>query len=186
MTRIVVLIAALVVTTGIAAAAGPSAQSLALRKSDFPAGARLAFEQARPSAPLPGGGHGPAYAATFRIARGQKREDVHILVVTAGSAARARGVFARGAADAKDFVDTVQHSNPRLPAYGDAQYVAVTGDPGAEETGGRIWVRKGSVVWSLEVSTDPLAKDFGLSKAQTLAELRTYARKEQLRAGDGR
>ena len=30
------------------------------------------------------------------------------------------------------------------------------------------------------------AKDFGLSKAQTLAELRRYARKQQRRAGDGR
>ena len=117
-------------------------KSLALRQSDFPASARLTFEQARPSAPLPGGGHGPADAATFRIPRGQKREDVHILVVTPGSAAKARGVFARAVADAKDFVDIVQHSDPRLPTYGDAEYVAVTGDPGAEETGGRTGCAK--------------------------------------------
>ena len=187
MIRLVALIGALVVTAGVASAvAATDPKGLALRQSDFPANARLAFEQARPSAPLPGGGHGRAYAATFRIPRGQKREDVHVLVVTPGSVAKARGVFARAVADAKDFVDTVQHSNPRLPTYGDAQYVAVTGDPGAEETGGRIWVRKGSVVWGIEVSTDPLAHDFGLSRAMTLAELRTYARKQKLRAGDGR
>jgi len=187
MIRILVVLAVTAATTGVATAAtAPDPKGLALRQSDFPANARLAFEQARRSPPLPGGGHGPAYAATFRIPRGQKREDVHILVVTPGSAAKARGVFARAVADAKDFVDTVQHSNPRLPTYGDAQYVAVTGDPGAEETGGRIWVRKGSVVWGIEVSTDPLAHDFGLSRATTLAELRTYARKEQRRAGDGR
>jgi hypothetical protein len=35
------------------------------------------------------------------------------------------------------------------------------------------------------VSTDPLAKDLGLAKAQTIAELRKYARKEQRRAGAG-
>jgi hypothetical protein len=67
--------------------------------------------------------------------------------------------------------------------YGDAQYVAVIGDPGAEETGGQMWLRSGSVVWGLDIKTDPLAKDFGLSKAQTLSELRTYARKEKARAG---
>jgi hypothetical protein len=185
--RIVALVAALLAITGAATAAtATDPKALALRQADFPANARLAFEQARRSAPLPGGGHGPAYAATFRIPRGEKREDVHILVVTPGSVAKARGVFARAVADAKDFVDIVQHSNPRLPAYGNAQYVAVTGDPGAEETGGRIWVRKGAVVWGIEVSTDPLAHDFGLSRATTLAELRTYARKERQRAGDGR
>ena len=107
-----------ILLVAVALAAAPSPKSLALRQSDFPASARLTFEQARPSAPLPGGGHGPAYAATFRIPRGQKREDVHILVVTPGSAAKARGVFARAVADAKDFVDIVQHSNPRLPTYG--------------------------------------------------------------------
>jgi hypothetical protein len=178
------VIGLLVLIAAVATAASP--KSLALEKADFPANARRTFQQASPSAPLPGGGHGPAYAATFRIPRGQKREDVHILVVTPGSTARARAVFARAVADAKDFVGIVQHSNPRLPTYGDAQYVAVTGDPGAEETGGRIWVRKGSVVWGIEVSTDPLAHDFGLSKAETIAELRTYARKQQRRAGAGR
>ena len=47
-------------------------------------------------------------------------------------------------------------------------------------------MRKGSVVWGIEVSTDPLAHDFGLSQATTLAELRRYARKEERRVGDAR
>jgi hypothetical protein len=183
---LVIRIFAIAAVTAVTAVTAADPKGLALRPSDFPANAQLTFEQARRSAPLPGGGHGPAYAATFRIPRGQKREDVHVLVVTPGSAAKARGVYARAVADAKEFVDIVQHSNPRLPTYGDAQYVVVTGDPGAEETGGRIWVRNGSVVWGIEVSTDPLAHDFGLSRAATLAELRKYARKEQLRVGDGR
>jgi hypothetical protein len=186
MTRTVAIVAALAVTASAATAvAATDPKSLALRTSDLPANARRTFEQASRSAPLPGGLRGNAYAATFRIARGEKREDVHVIVIAAGSAGKARAVYSAAIRDAKEFVDSVQHSNPHLPSYGDAQYAAVIGDPGAEETGGQMWVRKGSVVWGLDIKTDPLAKDFGFSKAQTLTELRTYARKERARAGNG-
>jgi hypothetical protein len=185
MTRTVAVAATLVALAGAAtAAAATDPKSLALRRSDFPAKARRTFEQSR-GINLPGGFHAPAYAMTYRIARGDKREDVHLIVIATGSVGRARAMYAAAVRDAKEFVDSVQHSNPRLPSYGDAQYVAVIGDPGAEETGGQMWVRKGSIVWGLDIKTDPLAKDFGFSEAQTLTELRTYARKEKARAGNG-
>jgi hypothetical protein len=184
MTRSIAVLAAIVTIAGTAtAAAATDPKGLALRKADFPASAHKTFEQAGPSINLPGRIHAPAYAVTYRLARGDKREDIHLLVVAAGSEAKARALYSAAVRDAKEFVDSVQHSNPRLPSYGDAQYVAVIGDPGAEETGGQMWVRSGSVVWGLDIKTDPLAKDFGFSKAQTLTELRTYARKEKARAG---
>lgn len=186
MTRTVAIVAALAATVSAAtAAAATDPKSLALRTSDLPANARRTYETASPGIRLPGGLHGRAYAVTYRIARGEKREDVHLIVIATGSAGRARAMYAAAVREAKEFVDSVQHSNPRLPSYGDAQYVAIIGDTGAEETGGQMWVRKGSIVWGLDIKTDPLAKDFGFSKAQTLTELRTYARKEKARAGNG-
>jgi hypothetical protein len=180
-TAIGVLVVAAAVSAG-ALAAGPSPRSLALRKADLPASARKTGEAERASASLPGGLRAPVYAATYEFPRGRKRERVHVVVVTAGSAGKARAVMAAMVADTREFTDTVQHSTARLPSFGDAQWATVIGDPGAEETGGRLWVRHGAVVWGLEISTDPLAHDFGLSKPQTLAELRTYARKQQRRA----
>jgi hypothetical protein len=183
--RIAAVVAVLAVTTGVAAAGGPSPKSLALRQSDLPANAHRTADYASQSAPLPGHLRAPAYAATYVFARGQKREQVHVIVIAPGSVGKARAVLRASVADAREFVDTVQHRAARIPRYGDDQYAVVTGDPGAEETGGRIWVRKGAIVWGLEIATDPLAHDFGLSLAQTLAELRTYAGRQQRRA-DGR
>jgi hypothetical protein len=175
-----ILVAAVVSAAAVAAA--PSPKSLALRKSDLPAGAHRTGEAERASASLPGGLRAAIYAATYEFPRGRKRESVHVVVVAAGSAGKARTVMAAMVADTREFTDTVQHSTARLPSFGDAQWATVIGDPGAGETGGRLWVRQGAVVWGLEISSDPLADDFGLSKPQTLAELRSYARKQQRRA----
>ena len=52
----------------------------------------------------------------------------------------------------------------------------------------RRWIvfrRQGRVVWTIGVHTDPAARDFGLSRAEALAEFVTYAAKLGRRVGRG-
>jgi hypothetical protein len=177
------LVAALTVVGGaLAASAAQDPQSLALRRSDFPANAQRmggkAIEPKKLSA-LFGGARGTAYGTTYQFPSGQKREFVFDIVVVCASPAQARGTFAA--------LVKVQHPGTavRLPSFGDKQVAVVTGDARNEEAGGWIVVRKSSIVWELDIDTDPLAKDFGFSKAQVLAELRKYAAKQKLRVREG-
>lgn len=63
----------------------------------------------------------------------------------------------------------------RLPAYGDEQVAWWTASVSKAE----LLVRKGSVVWQLEVNPEQIAK------SQTLAQLQVYAAKQQRRVGTG-
>jgi hypothetical protein len=165
-----------------AASSGQEPKSLALRASDFPASAQQMGGKAidaKKLAQLFGGARGSAYGTTYQFPRGQKREFVFDIVVVCASPAQARGTFAA--------LVKVQHPGTavRLPSFGDKQVAVVTGDTRNEEAGGWIVARRNSIVWELDIDTDPTAKDFGLSKAQVLAELRTYAAKQKLRVQEG-
>jgi hypothetical protein len=178
-----IVAASAVTTSSLAALAVKDPKSVALRESDFPVGAHRMSEKVDRSAPLPGGGRGQAYTTTFSFRYGaHKQEIVTITVLAAGNASLGHGVFSalrKEAAKAKD------RSPVRLPAYGNEQVAAVTGDVRNDEAGAGLLVRKNTVVWILDIGTDPLAKDFGFSKAQALAELTKYARKQKQRVGNG-
>jgi len=179
-----IVAASAVTTSSLAALAAKDPKQLALRESDFPSDVHRMSERVNRSAQLPGGGRGQAYTTTFSFRYGQnKKEVVTVTVVAAGNASQAHGVFAalrkQTAQGAKD------RSPVRLAAYGNEQVAAVTGDVRNDEAGAGLLVRKNTVVWILDIGTDPLAKDFGFSKAQALAELTKYARKQKQRVGNG-
>ena len=75
------------------------------------------------------------------------------------------------------FVKTV-----KLPAYGDEQLAYVTTNK-ARGMQAVVFVRRGRVVWELMVAASPL--QWHASRAQLLATLKTYARKQKARVGPG-
>src|SRR5262249_31768906 len=68
-----------------------------------------------------------------------------------------------------------------VPSYGDEQLGIFGGSGG--ETAATVFVRKGAVVWGLHVFHSP--DQWKVSRAQVLAQLRTYARKQTARVAAG-
>jgi hypothetical protein len=182
-TAVALALAAAVTGGALAAYAIKDPKSLALRKSDLPANASLANENTAPTSPLPTGGTGKGYMAGYKFRNGSRDEEVVITVIATGAAGQARSLFA---ALKKEVLKTGKNdTTARLPKYGDLQLRATQYDG----RGPNVWatellVRKNTVVWTLNVSSHPsTSKPF--SKAQALAELKKYAAKQKLRAGNG-
>ena len=180
----VALVAAVALAGGaLAASALKDPKALALRKADFPASAKLANENVGKPTPLPTGGTGKGYMAGYAFRNGTRDEEVVITVIATGSAAQARALFAGLKKEVlkKGKSDT----SARLPRYGDEQLRATQYDG----RGPNVWatellVRKNTVVWTLNVGAHPsTSKPF--PKAQALSELKKYAGKQKLRAGNG-
>ena len=172
-------------SSALAAVAGKDPKTLALRPADFPANAERSSERSTPSAQLPTGGKGAAYTTTFIFPRGQKREIVAMLLISVKGESQARALYGAVARQDRQENQQVGHRALQLPAFGNEQQATLLGNVGVEETSAHIWVRTRSVVWRLDVSTDAVAKDYGFSKAQSIAELTKYARKLKSRIGSG-
>jgi len=68
-----------------------------------------------------------------------------------------------------------------LPAYGDQQFALLGKDAGGPQA--MVFARKRSVVWELRIGHGP--PKWTLTKAQVLAQLKTYAAKQKARIGRG-
>lgn len=172
------VLAAALAPTASAAPGALDGKRLALQPSDLPASAQRMSEKANSAAALPGG-TGEVYATTFQFRVGRRTEAVGVLVVTAPTAAVAGRAYAAAISDArKRAVAAVQ-----LPRLGDEQYAALYGRPSLDETSGAVWVRQGTVVWQVQVSS--VSNPFGFSKAAARAELTKYALKQKHRVRQG-
>jgi hypothetical protein len=174
---------ALVVTAvcAVSASAGGAANnplSLVLQRADFPAKTRWtsqrspAFEKTLTDAGLQG------KAAFFfaDIARGSTETLlVSGLVIVLPNAAQARRAFA----SYRNVFPATKRDIVRLTAYGDEQVAVVPTQPGVRAD---LRVRTGAVVWRLEIKW---AGTVRFTRAQALAELATYARKQKRRVGRG-
>ena len=172
---IVVLTATAVVVTGsaLAASAASDPLSLVLQRSDLPAKAKYAsgrlptVEKALAAAGITGA---VAFHHSTLPLSSTRYETVSGVVIVLKSAGDARRVYRLTKADLAPKPGSVV----RLAAYGDEQVATWTQSVSKAE----ILVRKGSVVWQLEV--DPEG-----TKSQVLGKLETYAVKQKRRIGNG-
>jgi hypothetical protein len=174
--RFVVLLTAALVLTGsaLAASAATNPLSLVLQRSDLPAKARYTNGRL-PTVERALARAGISNSAAFFLSTQQlsatRYETVSGLVIVTKSAGDARKTYRLTKAD----LAPKRGGVVRLAAYGDEQVAMWTKTVGKAE----LLVRKGSVVWQLEVDPE------GLTKSQTLGKLRTYAAKQKRRIRAG-
>jgi hypothetical protein len=157
-----------------AGAAGKDPLSLVLQRSDMPA--KATYVNGRlPTVEKGLAGVGITGAAAFHHSNLQRSatstDMVSGLVVVLRSTADTRRVYRLF----KDDLAPKPGSVVPLPAYGDEQVAWWTQSIGKAG----LLVRKGSLVWQLEVDPDRL------TKSQTLAQLKAYAVKQKRRVGAG-
>jgi hypothetical protein len=159
------------------APAGSDPLTLVLQRSDFPASAKwtngrmpASFERGMAAAGVPGRA---AFFSTSLPKGAAKTQTVNGLVMVLRSPRDARRAFALFKQDLaprpRDIV--------RLPAYGDEQVATARTRPVEK---GEVLVRRGAVVWQLEIGAMGV---LALSRSQVLSELRTYAAKQKRPGG---
>jgi hypothetical protein len=166
-----------------AAVAAADPATIVLREADLPAGTKRLSRKSNDAAQLPGGALGRAYTTTFAYPLGQKRIQVAVVVVTTNAPATARAVH-------RQLVAEYRASEPtrrvvRMRGLAGDRFAALQGRFAVDEVAGIVIVRTGRVAWTVTVTTDPLAKDYGLSAGEAQRTLETYARKQQRRVGRG-
>ena len=172
------LAAAVCAASASATGAASDPRSLVLQRADFPAKTRWtsqrspAFEKTLADAGL----QGKAAFYSADVARGSTETLlVSGLVIASPNAAQARRAFA----SYKSVFPATRRDIVRLPAYGDEQVAVVPTQPGVRAD---LRVRTGAVVWRLEIKW---AGTVRFTRAQALAELKTYAVKQRRRVGRG-
>jgi hypothetical protein len=117
---------------------------------------------------------------TFR--NGGRDVEVVITVITTATPSQARALFA---ALRKEALSKTKAERAAISSYGDQQLLVTFYDGrGPNVLTEELVVRKGIVVWHLEVGAHPSSsKPF--SRAQALAELKKYAGKQRARVGSG-
>jgi hypothetical protein len=176
------LLGAALVATGIVFATGTALGasgakdplSLVLQRSDMPAKAKYTNGRL-PTVEKAMAAGGIASSVAFHHSNIQrsltKMDTVSGMVVTLKSPGDARKTYRLFKDDLAPKPDNIV----QLPAYGDEQVAWWTPSVSKAE----LLVRKGSMVWQLEVNPDLL------TKSQTLAQLRVYAVKQKRRIGSG-
>lgn len=170
------LLAVLVPSVALAAGTTLDARRLALSERDLPPSPKRMSQKENRSAPLPGG-TGHAYTTTFQFRVGRRTQAVGTIVLAAPSVAVARRAYAAAVKEAK----TSAAAPLTLTRLGDEQYAALFGRPALNEASGLVWVRKGTVVWQVQVSS--VENPFGFSKTEARAELTKYALRQRARIG---
>ena len=167
--------------SALAASAAQSPLTLVLTRRDFLAGAKYtvarmpaSFSQGLSALGVKAEG---AYVSVQVATGTAKYRAIDSFVVTAASAAQARTAFTAF----KEELTLSDTSRIRLPSYGDEQ-LAVIQAPKLGGLGASLLVRKGRVVWQLEVGGGGLQV---MSRATLVAELQEYARKQKTRVGAG-
>lgn len=177
-----ILVALLVVLAAAASAfAAPLTKdplSLALRRQDCPPGTdyslgRLPDEIVQGLRPI--GVHGGgAYGACDYARTASGSLTLTFLVLATVSAGQARTAFA---SFAKELAGP-SRTKVTLPVYGDQQLAVVERDPAKAE----LVVRKRTVVWELSLAASGSKVQ---AKAQAIAALEKFARKQKARVGAG-
>ena len=170
MKRIILLIAiaglSTVAPAALAALKDPT--KLVLRKTDFPAGARLTGK----SGPV-GSAAGRGYSVTFTYRTGATPNELSSSVSVFAARSTAVAMFH----EAKAEIGTVP-ARLQLPKFGDEQIATFHVLDGA-----RLMVRKGSIVWVLEWQTVIGTRE--MTRAEAIAEMKRYGAKQMRRVGRG-
>jgi hypothetical protein len=165
------VIAAVFATTAIAAGAPNKAKTLVLQKSDFPPG--TVARDGQGSASSAGSGYGITF--NYRTAGNPNELSASVVVLKARSLA---------VQTFRDYRSDMSSIVPKLtlPRYGDEQVANFSFIGGSQ-----LIVRKGSVVWVLELQTFLTrgGQTHELTKAEAIAEYKRYAPKQQRRIGNG-
>ena len=172
-----VVAAAVCATSALAGGVASDPLRLALQRSDFPAKATWSalrfptFDKALAAEGFQG--KSADYAAELPLgSKGTLRVSGQVVVLS--SADQARRLFAR---DKRDVVQNLMLAKiVRLAAYRDEPVAVAHLSPRAD-----LYVRKGAVVWSVEV----ILRGGTYTSAQALAYLKTYAAKLKRRVGRG-
>jgi hypothetical protein len=166
------LLALVLTATAAAVTSAKDPAQLMLARTDFPAGAKYnTFPMDANYLKALAASGIKAKATAYFAQLGTKGETVSGLVNTTGSTSQAQKLYKLMKADLAPKPGSVV----RLPAYGDEQ-IATLDVPDSKAL---LYVRKGSVMWTLEVNLNLL------TKAQTLAQLQAYAVKQKRRIGSG-
>jgi hypothetical protein len=169
LTAVAAVLAMLIATSALAAGAPNKAKTLVLQKSDFPPG--TVAKDGGGSASAAGSGYG----ITFHYRTAGKPNELSASVAVFKSKSLAVQMF-------RDSRSEMAPAVPKLtlPRYGDEQVAnfSVIG-------GSQLIVRKGSVVWVLELQTFLTrgGQTHELTKAEAIAEYKRYAPKQQRRVG---
>jgi len=171
------LLALVITATATATTSAADPSRLVLARPDFPAGVQYS------TIPMDGttftkalaaqGIHAKATGYYVLLDGKTNNKTVDGFVTTTGSSSEAKKLF--------NLIKTDPDYRPKpgtlvkIPAYGDEQFATY------EKRSGKagMYVRKGSVVWQLEVSLGLL------TKSQKLAQLKAYAAKQKARVGSG-
>jgi hypothetical protein len=169
LTAIAAVLTALIATSALAAGTPNGAKTLVLRKSDFPPGTVARDGSGAANAAASG------YGITFDYRTAGKPNQLSAAVVVLKAKSLALQAFRDYRADMSPIVPKLA-----LPRYGDEQVAnfSVIG-------GSQLIVRKGSIVWVLELQTFLTrgGKTHELTKAEAIAEYKRYAPKQQRRVG---
>lgn len=158
-----VLVAAAMTTTALAASTAKDPANLVLQKSDLPAGASLKGKPIRDKSPQVN-----SYSVQWRYKVGAKQ--FHLVSV---ASVMSRGVAVAAFREARSLFQ-FGYSKISLPKYGDEQAAGLA----REDNAGELWVRKGGTVWALSVLGP-------ITRADAIAQLKLYARKQMKRVGSG-
>lgn len=165
------VLAALVSASAVAAGAPNKAKALVLQKSDFPPGTTTSMAAGDASS------EGSGYTVTFHYRTAGKPNQLTASVVVVKSRDLAVQTFRefRG-----DMIPIVPKLN--LPRYGDEQAANFSTLGGSQ-----LIVRKGSVIWVLELQTffTRGGRTREMTKAEAIAEYKRYGPKQQRRVGKG-
>jgi hypothetical protein len=177
---VALIVGAVLTASAPGAGAAKDPLSLVLQRADFPAKTKLtsarypSIDKALAAAGL----QGKSADCLAEIPRGGTEALlVSGRVVVFPNTAQASRMFAQYKRDLA--LDLKLARTVRLPAYGDEQSAFFQTKPGVR---GDIRARFGAVVWRVEIRWVGTEKH---TRAQTLAELKTYATKLKRRVGNG-
>ena len=183
---IALVLASVCAASGVAAGAPKDPMSLVLRKADFPAGTAYEADDGDYTQfkyRLDAGGVSFESATFQGISSTSAKGSLYITgsVFVTPSVAQAKKGFTL-MKSRKEFFWAPTMRSLSLPSYGDQQYVLH--DPAGGEG---IWtanvvVRNRATLWALRVLSE---RRPAISKAEFLASVNTYARKQRARVGGG-
>jgi hypothetical protein len=180
-----------------AALAAPSPKTLALKSSDFPAGAKMLVISNQSG---PGGTVYDVVFYGFKVGGHEEEVADKVWYVPKNAKAPVPGLVAGPESTYKSEVGQISgfkgEKTLSVPRYGDeqtAEFADYTNADGAKRAFGALVVRKGNIIWvvSVENCSSPLAPAsciFGvtppkIAQATALVELKKYAAKQKARVG---
>jgi hypothetical protein len=171
----VALVAAAAATAGLTTSTAKDPKTLVLQKSDLPSGARLAR-----TLDYAGG-----LALTYRYRTQSSLIDLTSSAAVVKSRSQATAAFKQARTGFEQILKKLTKGTGyayrlNLPRYGDEQLATFH-----HLDGGKLLVRKNTVVWMILLQSLPATGVRQITKAEAVAELKRLGLKQQRRVGSG-